>query len=130
VRSTAATAARSRADVFIIQTHCGPVNDSLMEQLIMIDAAKRHRRSASPRCALLRLLRQDRKSTGREPITAKLVADMLSTAGADACQRRPALGAIQGFFDVPSTTDRGPVLEATSSPNRPDIVVVAPDAAG
>ena len=71
-------------DVFIIQTHSGPVNDSLMEQLIMIDAAKRaSAKRITAVCPYYGYSRQDRKTTGREPITAKLVADMLSAAGAD-----------------------------------------------
>ncbi len=71
------------AHVFIMQTHASPVNDSVMEQLIMIDAAKRA--SAKSITAVVPnygYARQDRKTAGREPITAKLVADMLQTAGA------------------------------------------------
>ncbi len=71
-------------DVFIVQTHASPVNDSLMEHLIMIDAAKRaSAKRITAVCPYYGYSRQDRKSTGREPITAKLVADMLSAAGAD-----------------------------------------------
>src|SRR5665213_4515449 len=91
------------SDVFIIQTHCPPVNDSIMEQLIMIDAAKR----ASARriiavCPYYGYSRQDRKSTGREPITAKLIADLLSRAGATRVISVDLhSGQIQGFFDCP-----------------------------
>ena len=91
------------SDVFIIQTHCPPVNDSIMEQLIMIDAAKR----ASARriiavCPYYGYSRQDRKSTGREPITAKLVADLLTRAGATRVISVDLhSGQIQGFFDCP-----------------------------
>ena len=88
------------SDVFIIQTHCGPVNDSLMEQLIMIDAAKRaSAKNITAVCPYYGYARQDRKSTGREPITAKLVADLLQAAGRrPGDQRRPALGADPGLL--------------------------------
>ena len=91
------------ADMFIVQTHSGPVNDSIMEQLIMVDAAKRasaHRITAV--CPYYGYSRQDRKATGREPITAKLVADLLSAAGVDRVVSVDLhSGQIQGFFDVP-----------------------------
>src|SRR5579875_1460671 len=71
-------------DVFIVQTHSSPVNDSLMEHLIMIDAAKRaSAKRITAVCPYYGYSRQDRKANPREPITAKLVADMLSVAGAD-----------------------------------------------
>ncbi len=120
------------SDVFIIQTHSGPVNDSLMEQLIMIDAAKRA--SAKRITAVIPYYgysRQDRKATGREPITAKLVADMLTAAGADRVVSVDLhSGQIQGFFDTPfDHLTAAPVLEDYLKANAPsDIVVVAPDA--
>lgn len=95
------------ADVFIIQTHSGElgqsVNDSLMEQLIMIDAAKRaSAKRISAVCPFYGYARQDRKAEGREPITAKLVADMLTAAGADRVVSVDLhTGQIQGFFDMP-----------------------------
>ncbi len=119
-------------DVFIIQTHCGPVNDTVMEQMIMIDAAKRaSAKRITAVCPYYGYSRQDRKASGREPITAKLVADMLSAAGADRVVSVDLhSGQIQGFFDVPfDHLTAAPVLEdylrnhATS-----DVVVVAPDA--
>jgi len=119
-------------DVFIVQTHCGPVNDTLMEQLIMIDAAKRaSAKRITAVCPYYGYSRQDRKSTGREPITAKLVADMLSTAGADRVVSVDLhSGQIQGFFDVPfDHLTAAPVFEGylrTHIPN--DMMVVAPDA--
>ncbi|HET9092390.1 MAG TPA: ribose-phosphate diphosphokinase [Acidimicrobiales bacterium] len=119
-------------DLFIIQTHAAPVNDSIMEMLVMIDAAKRaSAKRITAVCPYYGYSRQDRKSTGREPITAKLVADLLSTAGADRIVSVDLhSGQIQGFFDGPvDHLTAAPVLvdylrrEASS-----DIVVVSPDA--
>jgi ribose-phosphate pyrophosphokinase len=122
-------------DVFIVQTHCGPVNDTLMEQLIMIDAAKRaSAKRITAVCPYYGYSRQDRKSTGREPITAKLVADVLSAAGADRVVSVDLhSGQIQGFFDVPfDHLTATPVLEGYLrehvSDCTSDVVVVAPDA--
>jgi ribose-phosphate pyrophosphokinase len=91
------------ADVFIIQTHGGKVNHSIMEQLIMIDAAKRaSAKRITAVCPYYGYSRQDRKAEGREPITAKLVADMLQAAGADRVVSVDLhTGQIQGFFDIP-----------------------------
>lgn len=121
------------AHVFIIQTHSSPVNDAVMEQLIMIDAAKRA--SAKSITAVIPnygYARQDRKSTGREPITAKLIADMLQTAGANRVLSVDFhSGQIQGFFDIPvDHLVAAPVLEdyLKTHANTNDIVVVAPDA--
>jgi len=118
-------------DVFIIQTHCGPVNDSLMEHLIMIDAAKRaSAKRITAVCPYYGYSRQDRKSSGREPITAKLVADMLQVAGADRVMTvDPHAGQIQGFFDIPfDPLVAMPVLEGyLRSRIGNDAVVVAPD---
>jgi len=90
-------------DVFIIQSTSTPVNDSLMELLIMIDAA---RRSSAKRITAVvpyfGYARQDRKSASRTPITAKLVANLLTTAGADRVLTMDLhAGQIQGFFDIP-----------------------------
>ncbi len=119
-------------DVFIIQTHCAPVNDTLMEQLIMIDAAKRaSAKRITAVCPYYGYARQDRKSTGREPITAKLVADMMSAAGADRVVSVDLhSGQIQGFFDTPfDHLTAAPVLETYLRERVDgDIVVVAPDA--
>src|SRR5438552_2376144 len=69
------------SDVFILQTHSRPVNEAVMEQLIMIDAAKRaSAKRITAVCPFYGYARQDRKASGREPITAKLVADMIDTA--------------------------------------------------
>ena len=90
-------------DVFIIQSTSTPVNDSLMELLIMIDAARRS--SASRITAVIPYFgyaRQDRKSASRTPITAKLVANLITEAGADRILTMDLhAGQIQGFFDIP-----------------------------
>ncbi len=120
------------SDVFIVQTHCGPVNDTLMEQLIMIDAAKRaSAKRITAVCPYYGYSRQDRKAIGREPITAKLVADVLQVAGAD---RVVSLdlhsGQIQGFFDIPfdHLTAMPVLVEELRRCGSEDMVVVAPDA--
>jgi ribose-phosphate pyrophosphokinase len=90
-------------DVFIVQSTSTPVNDSLMELMIMIDAAKRS--SAKRITAVIPYFgyaRQDRKSASRTPITAKLVANLITTAGADRILTMDLhAGQIQGFFDIP-----------------------------
>ncbi|HLX90010.1 MAG TPA: ribose-phosphate diphosphokinase, partial [Acidimicrobiales bacterium] len=123
------------SDIFIVQTHCAPVNDALMEQLIMIDAAKR---ASAKRITAVSpyygYSRQDRKATGREPITAKLVADLLQAAGADRVVSVDLhSGQIQGFFDVPfDHLTATPVLESylrqQVADTARDVVMVAPDA--
>jgi ribose-phosphate pyrophosphokinase len=120
------------ADVFIMQTHCGPVNDSVMEQLIMIDAAKRaSAKRITAVCPFYGYSRQDRKAEGREPITAKLVADMLTVAGADRVVSVDLhSGQIQGFFDKPvdHLTAMPVLVDYLRDAAGEDIVVVAPDA--
>jgi ribose-phosphate pyrophosphokinase len=120
------------SDVFIIQTHCPPINKSIMEQLIMIDAA---RRASSRRiiavCPYYGYSRQDRKSSGREPITAKLVADLLTAAGADRVMSVDLhSGQIQGFFNFPvdHLTAMPVLLEYLRGTGSTDLVVVSPDA--
>jgi ribose-phosphate pyrophosphokinase len=124
------------ADVFILQTHAGPrVNDSLMQQLIMIDAAKR---ASAKRITAVApyygYARQDRKAEGREPITAKLVADMLTAAGADRVVSVDLhTGQIQGFFDMPvdHLTAMPILLECCKTAGDVDeLVIVSPDAGG
>lgn len=90
-------------DVFIIQSHGERVHESIMEQLLMIDAAKRaSARSITAVCPLLSYARQDRKAGGREPIAARLMVDMLSVAGADRIMSVDLhSGQTQGFFDGP-----------------------------
>jgi len=122
-------------DVFVVQPTCPPVNDNLMELLVMIDAFKRA--SAERITAVLPYYgyaRQDRKVQGRVPITAKLVADLLTAAGVD---RVLALdlhaGQIQGFFNIPvDHLFAGPpvIVEYLTQCDLRDPVVVAPDAGG
>jgi ribose-phosphate pyrophosphokinase len=120
------------ADVFIMQSHCRPTNNSIMEQLIMIDAAKRaSAKRITAVCPYYGYGRQDRKAAGREPITARLVADLLDAAGAN---RVVAVdlhsGQIQGFFDGPFDHFTAmTVLEDYVRANAPgELVVASPDA--
>ncbi|MPZ88081.1 MAG: ribose-phosphate diphosphokinase [Nitriliruptorales bacterium] len=123
------------SDVFVIQTHCSPVNTNIFEQLVLIDALKRA--SAKRIIAVVPFYgyaRQDRKAQSREPITAKLMADMLTVAGADRMVSVDLhTGQIQGFFDVP-------VDHLTALPQLigwlreelgdEEVVVASPDAGG
>jgi ribose-phosphate pyrophosphokinase len=122
------------ADVFVVQPTCPPVNDNLMELLVMIDALKRA--SAHRITAVLPYYgyaRQDRKAQPRVPITAKLVADLLEAAGVD---RVLALdlhaGQIQGFFNVPvDHLFAAPVMiDYLGKKDLRDPVIVSPDAGG
>ena len=130
IRSTLGESVRG-SDVFILQTHSMPVNDHIMEQLIMIDAAKRaSAKRITAVCPLFGYARQDRKSTGREPITAKLMADMLTTAGADRVVSIDLhSGQIQGFFDIPvdHLTAMPVLVEHLKYVVGPGAVVVSPD---
>jgi ribose-phosphate pyrophosphokinase len=122
------------ADVYVIQPTCPPVNENLMELLIMLDTFKRS--SASRVTAVLPYYgyaRQDKKDKPRVPITAKLVADLISRAGADRVLTMDLhADQIQGFFDVPvDHLFAAPViLEAVRELNVPDLVIVSPDAGG
>ncbi|TPF97261.1 ribose-phosphate pyrophosphokinase [Bifidobacterium sp. UTCIF-39] len=91
------------ADVFVLQSHTTPVNKAIMEQLIMIDALKRaSARSITAVCPMLGYSRQDKKHLGREPISCRLVFDLLATAGADRIMSVDLHAAqSQGFFDGP-----------------------------
>ncbi len=123
-------------DVFLIQSTSTPVNDHLMELLIMIDAARRA--SASSITAVVPYFgyaRQDRKVAPRVPITARLVADLITSAGADRFVSMDLhAGQIQGFFDMPSDhLYASPVLlehMRKRFPDASDMVVVCPDAGG
>src|SRR6476619_1282312 len=122
-------------DVFIMQTHYGcdgrSINDSIMEQLIMIDAAYRaSAKRITAVCPFYGYGRQDRKAEGREPITARLVADLFKAAGA---KRMVSVdlhsGQIQGFFDGPVDHHTAlPVLEAYLRTHADNPVIVSPDA--
>ena len=123
-------------DVFIMQTHCSTegrsINDSIMEQLIMIDAAYRaSAKRVTAVCPFYGYARQDRKSDGREPITARLIADLFKAAGA---KRMVSIdlhsGQIQGFFEGPvDHLTAMPVLEKYLRQHaRKEVVIVSPDA--
>ena len=119
------------SDCFIIQSTCDPVNDNLMELLIMIDAMKRA--SAGRISAVMPYYgyaRQDRKAKPRDPITAKLVADMLGAAGADRVVTMDLHAAqIQGYFTIPVDHLVGlPILgRYFAAKNIEDLVIVSPD---
>jgi len=123
------------SDVFIMQTHFGcdgrSINDSIMEQLIMIDAAQRaSAKRITAVCPFYGYARQDRKAEGREPITARLIADLFKAAGA---KRMVSIdlhsGQIQGFFDGPvDHLTAMPVIEDYIRKNAKDPVIVSPDA--
>ncbi len=121
------------ADVFIVQSHCDPINERIMEQLIMIDAAKRaSAKRITAVCPFYGYARQDKKTEGREPITARLLADMLTTsAGADRVVAMDLhTGQIQGFFNTPvDHLTALPVLSSYLAETvEGDPVVVSPDA--
>jgi len=119
------------ADVFVVQPTCHPVNEHLMELLLLIDCLKRA--SADRVTAVLPYYgyaRKDRKDEGRVPITAKLVANLITTAGANRCLAVDLHASqIQGFFDIPvDHLSAAPVLaRAFMDPKIPDLVVVSPD---
>jgi len=119
------------ADVFVVQSTNSPVNDYLMELLIMIDAFKRA--SAGRITAVIPYYgyaRQDRKAKARDPITAKLVADLIATAGADRALTMDLHAAqIQAYFNVPVDHLLGvPILaKYYQSKGLSDVVVVSPD---
>jgi len=121
-------------NVFVVQPTCGPVNDSIMELLIMVDALKRA--SADQITAVIPYYgyaRQDRKTRGREPISAKLVANLLTTAGVTRVVTMDLhAGQIQGFFDIPVDHLIGvPILaDYLMEKGLDDIVVVTPDLGG
>ena len=122
------------ADVFVIQPTCPPVNDNLMELLIMLDAFKRS--SARRVTAVLPYYgyaRQDRKDKPRVPITSKLVADLITAAGADRVLTLDLHASqIQGFFNIPvDHLFAAPVIvNHLKKVELPDLTIVSPDAGG
>ena len=122
------------ADVFLINSTCKPVNDNLMELLIMIDSCKRA--SAGRITAVMPYFgyaRQDRKSKARDPISAKLVADLITAAGADRVLTMDLHAAqIQGFFNIPVDNMLGssvliPYIAGKFGVSTEDTVIVSPD---
>jgi ribose-phosphate pyrophosphokinase len=122
------------SDVFVVQSHCEPINDRIMQQLLMIDAAKRASAGRiTAVCPFYGYARQDRKAEGREPISARLLADLLSVAGADRVVTVDLhTGQIQGFFDCPvDHLTAVPLLaDYLAREVDGDVVVVSPDAGG
>jgi ribose-phosphate pyrophosphokinase len=122
------------ADVFIVQSTCRPVNENLMELLIMVQAAKlasAHRVTAV--MPWMGYSRQDKKSCPREPITARLVADIMQAAGVDRVLTMDLhAGQLQGFFGVPvdHMTALSMIADYFRGKDLGDCVVVSPDAGG
>ena len=122
------------SDVFLIQSTCNPVNDNLMELLVMIDACKRASAgritAVIPYCGYVR---QDRKAKSRDPISAKLVANMLTASGADRVLTMDLHAAqIQGFFDIPVDNLMGasvliPYIAGKFGRGRDDVMIISPD---
>ncbi len=122
------------ADVFVLQPTCAPVNEHLMELLVTIDALRRA--SAARITAVIPYYgyaRQDRKARARDPITAKLVANLITVAGVDRVLTMDLhAGQIQGFFDIPVDHLLGvPILaDYFAKKGLEDMVVVSPDVGG
>lgn len=123
------------ADVFVIQSHADPVNESIIEQLILLDAMKRA--SAKRITAVIPYYgysRQDKKGLAREPISAKLVADLITVAGADRVVSVDLhAGQIQGYFNFPfdhltALPILSDYLQNTMGLHGEDLIIVAPDA--
>ena len=121
------------SDVFIIQSTCSPINDNLMEMLIMVDACKRA--SASRVTCVMPYFgyaRQDRKAKARDPISAKLVANLITSAGTDRLLTMDLHAAqIQGFFDIPVDNLLGTPLFVDYYHKKfngmDDVMIVSPD---
>lgn len=122
------------ADVFVIQSTCAPVNENLMELLVMVDALKRaSAKSINVVLPYYGYARQDRKARARDPITAKLVANLIEVAGAHRVITMDLHATqIQGFFDIPVDHLLGIPILAKYFMNKEleDVVVVSPDHGG
>lgn len=122
------------ADIFVVQPICDPINDNLMELLIMMDALKRaSAKSINTVIPYYGYARQDRKTRARDPITAKLVADLLTAAGANRVIAMDLhAGQIQGFFNIPVDHLLGmPILaKYLEQKDIAPAVVVSPDMGG
>ncbi|MEA2102482.1 MAG: ribose-phosphate pyrophosphokinase [Thermodesulfobacteriota bacterium] len=121
-------------DIFVVQSTCSPTNEHLMELLVMLDAVKR-----ASACRITAVIpyfgyaRQDRKAAPRTPITAKLVANLLTAAGTDRVLTMDLhAGQIQGFFDIPldNLYAKPVMLEYIRKKERDNLVIVSPDAGG
>ena len=121
-------------DVYLVQPSCQPVNDHLMELLIMIDACRRaSARQITAVIPYYGYARADRKTAGRESITAKLVANLITEAGANRVLAMDLHAAqIQGYFDIPFDHVYGSpvILDYLTTKGLQDIVVVSPDVGG
>lgn len=120
------------SDVYIIQSHGGSINDAIIEQMLLIDAAKRaSAHSITAVCPFFGYARQDRKASGREPVAARLIVDMLANAGADRIMSVDLhSGQIQGFFNGPfDHLIAMPILcNYIKKHWGKDLVIVSPDA--
>ncbi|MFQ6043703.1 MAG: ribose-phosphate diphosphokinase, partial [Candidatus Poribacteria bacterium] len=118
-------------DIYIVQSTCEPVNENLMELLVMLDAFRRaSARQITAIVPYYGYARQDHKSTGREPISAKLVANLITTAGADRVVSVDLHATqIQGFFNIPMDhLTAVPILANYFKENTlEDAVIVSPD---
>lgn len=121
-------------DIFIIQPTCAPSNDNLIELLVMIDAFRRSSaRTINAIIPYFGYARQDRKAAPRVPITAKLVANLLQTAGVDRIVTMDLhAGQIQGFFDVPVDNLYGSIVfkDYIKQKNLPNPIIASPDIGG
>lgn len=121
-------------DIFIIQPTCAPTNDNIMELLVMTDAFKRSSaRTINAIIPYFGYARQDRKAAPRVPITAKLVANLMETAGIDRIVTMDLhAGQIQGFFDVPVDNLYGSIIfrDYIKQKNLPNPIIASPDIGG
>lgn len=121
-------------DIFIIQPTCAPSNDNLIELMVMIDAFRRSSaRTINAIIPYFGYARQDRKAAPRVPITAKLIANLLQTAGVDRIVTMDLhAGQIQGFFDVPVDNLYGSIVfkDYIKQKNLPNPIIASPDIGG